>query len=490
MRHQRQVGLALLSRQESYESATKGRRARVGNKEKLEVEIGDLLLDSENPRTGQVESQSEALAAIVRLSSRNFKNMMRSIKLHGLDPGDSFYLVQEGEEDDPYTVVDGNRRLAALKVLSQPDLLHGTDLSESMKKPLIKEADGYSLPGENLVPCVLFEDRVEANDWIERRHGTRLEGEGRIPWGTLEIQRFQNDRTVLDVISFVEKNSTFSDPEWARIKSAVEKNTSTLRRFLESKAGQNHLGFNAKTSHGGPEFTYDPAYEVGVLSQIFADIDAGEINTRTHNKASDIQEYFDALAGPLSVKGKKAGTPREFATTVVNDGTTRPRQIAKAARTVVVKAKRITPPRATLAPKRHPFVEPTNEKGRQLVREASRLKLKETPLGCAFLFRAMIEYTIDTEMRASRLPKVENGTELDLQTRFERVVTHLTAQKRVSKGDLAPIKTTLTAKNGPVSIGALNGYIHSRFQLASTDELRNAWDHAEPLFVAIYGSHP
>lgn len=103
----------------------------MANVQKLEVDIGDLDLDLENPRTGRVESQSDALAAIVRLNARNFKNMMQSIKEHGLDPGDSFYLVQENEDDDPYTVVDGNRRLAALKVLSQPDLLQGTDLSDA-----------------------------------------------------------------------------------------------------------------------------------------------------------------------------------------------------------------------------------------------------------------------------------------------------------------------------------------------------------------------
>jgi hypothetical protein len=295
----------------------------VANIDKLEVDIGDLLLDQENPRIGRVGSQSEALAAVVRLSGRNFKNMMHSIKEHGLDPGDSFYLVQEGAEDDPYVVVDGNRRLAALKVLSQPELLHGTDLTDAAKRPLIKETEGYGMPGENLVNCVLFEDRTEANDWIERRHGKGLEGEGRIAWGTLEIQRFQNDRTVLDVLAFVEKNSTFSDADWARIKGAVEKNTSTLRRFLDSKAGRRHLSFNASTTHGGPEFAFDSAYEIGVLAQIFADIDAGEINTQTHNKASDIQEYFDNLSGSLSMTGQKAGAAHPFATTLVQDGTAR-----------------------------------------------------------------------------------------------------------------------------------------------------------------------
>ena len=415
--------------------------------------------------------------------------MMHSIKEHGLDPGDSFYLVEEDEEGDGYTVVDGNRRLAALKVLNNPDLLHGTDLSETVKRPLIKEADGYKPLGDSAIRCVLFGNRSDAGEWIERRHGKGLDGEGRISWGALEIQRFQKDRTVIDVITFVERNSTFSEADWPRIKSAVESNTSSLRRFLDSKAGRHHLGFSSGSADVGPEFKFDPTYEIGVLSQIFSDIAAGEINTRTHNKASDIEEYFSNLPPEMNSQGQMVGGSHPYATTVVADGVSRPRQVAKAARAGVVKAKRISAVRKTLAPSKHPFAEPATEKGKQLVREASRLKLRDTPLGCAYLLRAMIEYTVDTEMRASGIPSVEGDKTLDLQTRFERVITKLYDNQRAPKGDFAAIKSTLTQKNGPVSFGALNGYIHNLFQIPSADDLRNAWDHAVPLFIAVFGKH-
>lgn len=282
----------------------------------------------------------------------------------------------------------------------------------------------------------------------------------------------------------------YSDADWHRIKASVEKNTSTLRRFLESKAGRQYLGFEPSGDATGPRFTMDPGYEIEVLSQIFSDIDAGEVNTRTHNKASDIDEYFTSLPGGLSSRRKKASKPQPYATAVVKDSKTRPRQVAKAARADATRTRRVSPPRRSLAPSRHPFAEPEAEKGKQLFREASRVKLRETPLGCAYLFRAIMEYTIDPEMRNSGLSQVENGTTLDLQARFERVISHLNSTGRTRKGDLTPIRTTLTARNGPVSIGALNGYIHSRIQLPSTDELRNALDHAVPLFTAVFSAHP
>lgn len=452
--------------------------------EKLDVEIEELLLDQDNPRTGHVNSQAEALAAIVRLSAANFRNMMRSIKDHGLDPGDSFYLVQLDDESE-YTVVDGNRRLAALKVLKNPSLLKGTQLPETIQRPLLKEAEGFKLASDFEVSAVLFENREDAGEWIERRHGRGLEGEGRIAWGAFEIQRFQNDRSVLDVIDFVEKNSTFSDDEWSRIKGSVVKNTSTLKRFLDSKPGKTVLGYEPGPKEAGPTFSKDPGFVLTVLSQVAADIDAGAINSRTHNTASDIAGYFDLLPADLKSKGDKTYQPKSFATEVVKDGKERPRQTPKANPAPPKKEKKTPPPRRTLAPVKHPFAPPQGEKGKQLLREAARLKVHDTPLSAAFCFRAVIEYTVDTYMKANSIPAYEQSKELNLQQRLDRVFTHLVANGKAKNADLAAIKTTLT--NGPMSVGALNGFIHNSFQMPTADNLIVAWEHGAPFFTAVFG---
>ena len=214
--------------------------------------------------------------------------------------------------------------------------------------------------------------RADANDWIERRHGKGLEGEGRIAWGTLESERFQKDRTVLDVIGFVERNSIYEELEWQRVKKSVEKSPTTLRRFLVSKAGKQALGFVENDHAGGPAFKRDPAYVIKVLSQLFSDIDAGEVTSRTYNKASEIADYFDGLPKALSATKQAETAAHSFASTDVKDGTKRPRLAAQAAPAAVIKTKRVTRPRPTLAPLKHQFAEPEEEKGKQLLREAAR----------------------------------------------------------------------------------------------------------------------
>ena len=131
--------------------------------EHLELSIDELLLDRDNPRLGSVSSQSEALASLVRLNPGHFRNLMASIRDDGLDPGDSLYVVRS-EDGQDFVVLEGNRRLSALKVLGNPDILAGTDLSDSEKKPLVREATGFDPSQVEPIRCVRFDDREEAND--------------------------------------------------------------------------------------------------------------------------------------------------------------------------------------------------------------------------------------------------------------------------------------------------------------------------------------
>jgi len=86
---------------------------------------------------------------------------MLSIKGHGLDTGDSLYVI-EGDDPEDFTVLDGNRRLSALKVLAQPDLLDGTEAPASTKKSLLRAADGFDRNTVEPIRCVKFDDRARS----------------------------------------------------------------------------------------------------------------------------------------------------------------------------------------------------------------------------------------------------------------------------------------------------------------------------------------
>ncbi|WP_292066074.1 hypothetical protein [Brevundimonas sp. UBA7664] len=458
-----------------------------------DLRVEDLLLDVDNPRIGGVASQSEALEAIVNLNDSHFKTMMKSIADHGLDPGDAFYVIADDLELGTYVVVDGNRRLSALKTLQNPALLNGTQLSDRVKKALAKISSDFTGTLPTSVDVVIFDDRAAADEWIERRHGRGLEGEARIPWNPLEIQRFQNDRSILDVIEFVGKNSTFSDDEWSEIKRAVEAKTSVLGRFLEAKVGIDWFGLVVETIDGEdvPSFKVDASAAINFLSKLMSDIRDKVVDSRTHNKTPEIETYFGqhAPASPISAQA----SPVKFREALVSDGKTRPRQSvsAKTKTASTTKTAKVKPPRRTLAEAKHPFAPPDTEKGKQLLREASKVLLADKPLASAFLLRAFLQHTIDVYMTAHSLPFFENQAgktvKLDLKTKAERVLSHLVSSGAVSGTELHGVRRTLTGKNDPASIQALNDYHHDRYQIPAADVLRNAWESAKPMFIAVYG---
>ena len=282
---------------------------------------------------------------------------MLSIKNNGLDPGDNLYVIDADDEED-FIVLEGNRRLSVLMVLNNPDVLDGTEVPETIKKSLVRATAGFDRTKIEPIRCVKFEHREDANEWIYRRHTGTADGEGRIQWGPLEIQRFSGDRSVLDVIDFVGRNADYSDDEWESTKSVIEsRKSSNLARLLESAAGRKHLGISISNNGDGktPMLGSEPKWALRVLRRIIDDVRDGIVDSRDLNKASDIEGYFQNLPKDLQPQKSKSGTPLSFKDIDIKK---RP-SAATAKKTATRQKTKSSPrPRTTLAPKRHPFNAP------------------------------------------------------------------------------------------------------------------------------------
>ena len=454
--------------------------------EHLELSIDELLLDLENPRLVSTSSQSEALANIVRLNLGHFLNLMASIRDDGLDPGDSLYVIRS-EDGQDLVVLEGNRRLSALKVLSNSDVLAGTDLPKGTIKQLDQEAKGFERSEVEPIRCVRFGDREEANDWIRRRHTGARGGEGRINWKPLEIQRFSGDYTTIDVIDFVVRNAGYSNKEREQAQSVLGGQKSTnLSRLLESAAGQSHLGITVRTepSRKTPLLGVAPNWALQVLKRIVDDILKNEVNSRRLNKATDIEKYFTNLPPELQPGPETAAQkPQAF-----ND-ITLPGNRPKAPRKPRPKTKRAPRTRKTLAPKKHPFDTTKSTKLGMLLKEAGTLDVKKFPLSCAFVLRAVVELAVNDYMDSNSLPRGRKGSQrvFYLETKAEHVLKHIVCSKIFSSSDLRAFRRNILDKRSACSIQALNGFVHSPYDLPTTDALRAGWESAIPVLTATYG---
>ena len=463
--------------------------------EQIDVPFEDLLLDEENPRLGIVDSQPAALEKLVELNANHFRNLMLSIKENGLDPGDSLYVIDKDDTED-LIVLDGNRRLSAVMVLHNLSLLDGIDITDKTKRSLHQAADGFDQKSFDDIRCVKFPDRASANEWIYRRHTGSADGEGRINWGPLEIARFTNNRSVIDVLAFVGRNADHSEEEWDETKRVIEsKQSSNLERILESSAGQTHLGLTLEKGADGeviPKVSKDPKFVLAVVDHIIDDLKEGEINSRNMNTASEIQSYFDRLPTTLQPTSAKDVTPIALADVDMKAKKSQAGGKGKAAKKKR-RSRKPTGKRRTLAPKKHTFAEPPYEKGSLLLKEASGLQLKTYPVSAAFVLRAFLELSIRDYAKAHSIPltytKSGKRTEKHLTRLGEEVRSHIVANNTagLTASDLRAFKSRILTKTSNVSIQALNGFVHSRFAIPTEDELRSGWEASVPVFLAAFG---
>src|ERR1700730_11965998 len=146
--------------------------------ETIPIRPADLLIDEENPRISQPNvGQHKAQQALANHQQRKLQILARDIVRYGMDPS-SLPIVMPFEDDlKRYVVLEGNRRLAAVKALENPE-----SLVDSVTKGVLTEIRRLSREYLNnpieSVQCLVVKDRDEARHWIELRHTGENEGAG------------------------------------------------------------------------------------------------------------------------------------------------------------------------------------------------------------------------------------------------------------------------------------------------------------------------
>lgn len=141
--------------------------------------MDDLHLDLENPRIGEVKDEDEAIALL--LSSEKLLPLAEDIVDNGLNPLDN---IAVRERDKRFIVVEGNRRVCAMKLLNNPSLA-----TKETKKQLEKLAAKRSRDLSQVEVVVLTNDK-EVRLWLERTHLGEQEGKGRRKWTADQKARF------------------------------------------------------------------------------------------------------------------------------------------------------------------------------------------------------------------------------------------------------------------------------------------------------------
>lgn len=141
-----------------------------------QISVSDLHFDPQNPRLPtrlHHAPDSEVLEYMVRHG--NVAELMGSIGATGYSQAEPLLVVKE---NDKFIVIEGNRRLAALKLLSNPQ-------ASLSKKSTIHDIATNSAHHPETVPVIIYSSREKVLDYLGYRHITGIK-----PWSSLAKARY------------------------------------------------------------------------------------------------------------------------------------------------------------------------------------------------------------------------------------------------------------------------------------------------------------
>jgi hypothetical protein len=104
------------------------------------LKIDQLELDLLNPRINAADNQHEAMQRIIDDQNGKLGNLAESIVEDGLNPMDRLLVMKSETSTGKYTVLEGNRRALALRILKNPNVLTGLTVRSALQKKLEKLA--------------------------------------------------------------------------------------------------------------------------------------------------------------------------------------------------------------------------------------------------------------------------------------------------------------------------------------------------------------
>lgn len=140
---------------------------------------GQLLLDLENPRFGLSDAAGQPEALQLLAQRADLKELWDSIVQRGFESYEPLVGFETAEGSDTYIVVEGNRRLAAVQTLLDPDLLRSVKVASPPELPDWVRATLATLP------IYVVANRHDADDYIGFKHIN-----GPQTWGSLAKAKF------------------------------------------------------------------------------------------------------------------------------------------------------------------------------------------------------------------------------------------------------------------------------------------------------------
>jgi hypothetical protein len=428
----------------------------------LALSLPDLLIDSENPRLPSPNtSQREALRALAGHEPGKLVALAKDIVAFGTNPSELPIVMSLSDDLKRYVVLEGNRRLATLKALENPEWLVGA-IPPSEVEEMRRLGRQYQENPVESVLCVVM-NKDDSRHWIELRHtGGQNGGASVVPWSSDDASRFRartgNFEFHTQALNFLEDAGQLTPADRRKVKAT------SLKRVLGTPEVREKLGIELRD--GKLVVVGDQARVIRALKHVVRDMET----VKVANIYTQAQRIAYAKALPTNV------TVPPPSQTSASSGKT---AVKGSLRGNVSSSQRdkLIPPNCAM--------NITEPRLKDIARELKKLSLAQSPNAVSVLLRVFVELSVDTYIAANKLAGV---TDADLfHKKITAVCDDLVARKKLTAQQAKPVRRA-AAKDSFLapSIGMMHAYIHCPNIFPTGSDLRASWNGLEPFIVAVW----
>lgn len=425
------------------------------------IEIEKLIVNPKNYRFDPVETQAEAIDLMLDEKGEELVNLAKHILENGLDEAKNFRVIEVKKE--LYKVLEGNRRITAIKCLNNPSLIKGDSLRNKFSK-IMEDAKKNEKTFPTQVHCFVYDTEEEASKWIKLDHTGKNDGAGLDPWGMAEKNRFDYDfggklNPAMQAVDLYEKETK------SKIDDPNELKLSTINRILSNPEARSYLGLGMVNEEIYP---VTPTKEVVTrLDKLFNKMIIDDVQVSELYNADLIVKFMKKLFGekPKLSKGKVILTQKK----------------GKEKN----KLKKVFPKsngRGVLIPNTC-RLQIQSQKINNIYHELMELPLNDFTNATGILFRVFLEVSIDEYA-------VKNGinftAETKLSSKISQVAERLEKENIASKDQLKYIRKVGTQGNGILSVDHFNEYVHSCKVQPLPIDMINTWDNLQEFFEILW----
>ncbi|MFV8257158.1 hypothetical protein ACNQKP_05115 [Bdellovibrio bacteriovorus] len=438
-----------------------------------DLQLSSLELNTQNPRFEMAGDQREAIRTMLNEQSDKIINLAEDIIKFGLNPSESTIVSPVVTAKGIFVVLEGNRRITALKLLDNPEFA-------SFDKTLLKKFKELSGEYKKIksVSCIVFDDPDDANKWIKLKHTGENDGVGTVRWNTQQQARFEesvggNTAEALQVIDFLKKSSYVS-PD---VKSKLGKVPATnLERIIKDRNMQSILGIAIEDGKVITDF--EESEVVKGLTKVVNDLVSKSIKVKDIYTKKDREKYIETFGkSDLPSKGKKAPSKWEVVASPKNSAPN------ATARINPKKSNPLSTSRSSLIPK-DCILKISEKRINKVYQELKSIDCDEYVNAAAVLLRVFVELSVDTYIERKKLPKLNSDSKL--QMKINGVADHLEQNGIIHKQELKGIRASSGNIHHMLSANTFNAYVHNKSFNPVSTELKINWDNIQLFIEAIW----